>query len=372
MLRAVPLITLAALCFAPSPLAAQRAVTATFPAAGMLRRGWIDTNRPAWGRLGPRPLATTVWYPADTPDIPDTLTMGPPGQPLFVAGVVARNASFANHAAHPLILLSHGTGGSALQLAWLGIALARRGYVVAAVDHHGNTAAEPAYDPRGFTLWWERAIDLSVVLDLLLADSTIGPRVDRNRIGAAGFSIGGYTVLALAGGRTSLVEFDAFCASAERDATCGAQAEMPDALNQMDLLMQSDSAVQRSMAHAGDQYRDDRIRAVVTLAPAVMRAVPAASLRSIVVPMLIIAGDSDEIAPALTNARHVAGLVPHARFRLFRAVGHYTFLSSCTARGRTILPDLCHDAPGVDRDAIHTRAAALIADFFDATLALPR
>lgn len=38
----------------------------------------------------------------------------------------------------------------------------RRGYVVAAVNHHGNTSREP-YLPHGFLLWWERAKDLTAV-----------------------------------------------------------------------------------------------------------------------------------------------------------------------------------------------------------------
>ena len=46
----------------------------------------------------------------------------------------------------PLVLLSHGTGGSAVMLAWLGETLARAGYVVAAINHHGNTATEDEAD----------------------------------------------------------------------------------------------------------------------------------------------------------------------------------------------------------------------------------
>ena len=53
---------------------------------------------------------------------------------------------------------------------------------------------------QGFTLGWERAVDLSKVLDGMLADPEFGPRIDPHRVGAAGFSYGGYTVLELAGG----------------------------------------------------------------------------------------------------------------------------------------------------------------------------
>jgi len=98
------------------------------------------------------------------------------------------------------VLLSHGTGGSAVQMAWLGMELARHGYIAVAVNHPGNNATEP-YTAEGFALWWERATDLSEVLDGMLADATFGARIDARRVGAAGFSMGGYTVLELAGAR---------------------------------------------------------------------------------------------------------------------------------------------------------------------------
>jgi predicted dienelactone hydrolase len=62
-------------------------------------------------------------------------------------------------------------------------------------------------------LWWERAADLSLLVDRMLADSAFGRSIDRNRIVAAGSSLGGYTVLSLAGGRTDQRLFERFCGS---------------------------------------------------------------------------------------------------------------------------------------------------------------
>ncbi|PYO09275.1 MAG: hypothetical protein DMD75_16240 [Candidatus Rokuibacteriota bacterium] len=99
----------------------------------------------------------------------------------------------------PLIVLSHGTGGGAATMAWLAETLASNGYIVAAVNNHGNTAAEPSYQLHGFMLWWERARDISVLIDRLVADPQSGAHIDRSRIGVAGFSLGGYTALAMVG-----------------------------------------------------------------------------------------------------------------------------------------------------------------------------
>jgi len=86
---------------------------------------------------------------------------------------------------------------------WLASFLAAQGYVLAGVNHHGNTALE-SYTVQGFVCAWERAMDLTAVLDQLLQDPFFASRIDPRRIGAAGFSLGGYTVLALAGGRIDL------------------------------------------------------------------------------------------------------------------------------------------------------------------------
>lgn len=117
--------------------------------------------------------------------------VGPPAAPLFTLGRWADDGPMLE-GRFPLVTLSHGTGGSAEIMSWLARDLASRGYIVAGVNHPGNNAVEP-YTAEGFMLWWERARDVSAVIDLVLADPPIGPHIDANRIGAMGFSLGGYT-----------------------------------------------------------------------------------------------------------------------------------------------------------------------------------
>lgn len=45
--------------------------------------------------------------------------------------------------------------------------------------------------------------------------------------------------------------------------------------------------------------------------------------------------------------------------------GHYTFLASCTDKGREMQPNLCRDSTGVDRDTIHRTTQELAVKFFD-------
>ena len=332
---------------------------------GMTGREFSDPQRPSWAGAGARPLRALGWYPASPDAAPADVTIGPPAAALFHAGRAAASAPIAP-GRHPLVLLSHGTGGAALQMMWLGQALAARGYIVAAVNHHGNTFAEAAPLPQGFILWWERARDLTVLLDRILADAELGPRLDRARIGAAGFSIGGYTVAALAGARTDLGEFDAFCKGPDRDATCDDQKEYPDAGKQF-AAIEREPAIAASLARAGADYRDLRVRAVVAVAPAVTHAFTPASLRAIAVPVMVVGGDADRTAPVATNAAHLAASVPGAAL-VHTPAAHYTFLAECTPAGRARLAELCADPAGADRAAVHRDVADRVVAFFDRTL----
>ena len=324
----------------------------------------------SWDKKGPRPLTTTIWYP--TVQSGEGVASAPTaGNPLFapLPPVIEGAVLAPNSQKYPLVLLSHGTGGSALGLAWLGRFLAARGYIVAALNHHGNTGAEPMPDPRGFLLWWERAKDVSAVLDKLLNDPTFGPNIDRGRIGIAGFSLGGYTVLTVAGGRIDKTRYDRFCSSAARDFTCGPQPEFPDAPKLFAELKANDPVAQESLRHSGDSYRDPRVRAVFAIAPVFGSGFAAADLSAIKIPVEIVVGQGDKSAPPATNGQRYAALIPHAQLVLLpQSVGHYDFVPVCTDAGKKVLDRICHDEPGVDRARIQTQVSTLAADFFDRSL----
>lgn len=322
-----------------------------------------------WRGAATHALTTVIWYPAEAAAVEKPQWIGPSQSPLFSAGSAAPEAPLvASPAKFPLIVLSHGTGGSALSIAWIGTALAAHGYIAAAVNHPGNNATE-AYTAQGFSTWWERARDLSVVIDRMLADPTFGPRIDSHRIGAEGFSLGGYTMIEIAGGTTDVDAYLAFCKSPRADAICQSPPEFPDLVGQFNKLRDTDPEFQAALRHAADSYRDPRVRAVFALAPALGPAFTPASLRRIAIPVEIVAGASDPIVPLASSARYFAAHIPGAKLVILPGgVAHYTFLDSCTDAGRKRLPQLCADAPDVNRDAIHARANDLALGFFAAHL----
>ena len=125
----------------------------------------------------------------------------------------------ADASGYPLIVFSHGFTGSNTQTKFLMQALAQAGYLVVAPNHKdaccgsgrhfGNGGRKPEIPFHDAGRWTDttyrdRRDDIEAVLNAVLSrDNFAGLPVDRNRIGIAGHSLGGYTVLGLAGGWAS-------------------------------------------------------------------------------------------------------------------------------------------------------------------------
>jgi len=269
---------------------------------GVCQRQFVPRGHYNWRRARIHALLTTVWYPAAAAAHEQPQWLGSSASPFARAGEAAPRAALpAAPQRFPLVVISHGTGGSALSMAWLGSQLAAHGFIAAAVDHPGNNSLEP-YTPQGFSLWWLRARDLSEVIDGMLRDPRFGRRIDPHRIGAAGFSLGGYTVIEIAGGRTSPAIF-AFCASHPRARRCAAPPEFPTLISSVSRLLRTSRHYRASIRHASADYRDPRVHAAFAIAPALGAVVAATSLERISIPVEIVAGSADVIEPVSRNAK---------------------------------------------------------------------
>jgi predicted dienelactone hydrolase len=118
-------------------------------------------------------------------------------------------------AGFPVVVFSHGFGGCNTQSVFLMEALANAGYLVVAPNHAdagcgGGRKAQSGQrrpeEPFQKASEWsdatykDRRADIEAVLDSVLrAPSFHGVRVDANRVGIAGHSLGGYTALGVAG-----------------------------------------------------------------------------------------------------------------------------------------------------------------------------
>ncbi|MDO9437866.1 alpha/beta fold hydrolase [Hydrogenophaga sp.] len=333
---------------------------------GMQTAHYADEARRNWSETGARPLETSIWYPAVAGTQERAWETA-----NFKAGRSAGGAAMsAAPARMPLVILSHGTGAAASAIAWLGETLAANGYIVAAANHHGNTAAEATRPLQGTLVWWDRPRDVSVLIDRLLADPVWGPRIDTSRIGIAGFSIGGYTALASVGARLSRAQWRAFCLDPATEVFCQLPPEVSGrfpAGEDVRLLTQ-DPRVMAAVAHMEDDYRDPRIRAAFSMAPVVGGAVRRDSLGAVAVPVHILVGADDDQAAPRWNAEPLAKAIPGAELTVFPGVTHYSFLPVCSDKALAEVPQSCMDSTGVDRAALHRQVGAMALEFFGGAL----
>lgn len=309
-------------------------------------------------------LRITIWYPAAAAAVEHPLVVGPPGQPLFDIGSVAPDAAFAaDGSRRPVILLSHGFGGTARLMGWFGIAMARNGYIVVAVDHPGSNAVDEM-TVNGAILVWDRADDLRAALEATERDPVIGRNIDPDRVGVAGFSAGGFSALVVAGARVDLAHLTQFCTANPKDGVCQPQQEFavtPEARAKALMLPE----VAAEVAHAGDDYAIPSVRAVFVMAPALVQALDPASLAHLHIPVHIMLGDADTVAPPITNGVVAAKTIPGAELQLLPGIGHYDFLPPCTEAGRTVVPQCKSQVPQADA---HSRTIAAAQDFFARSL----
>lgn len=249
----------------------------------------FDESRAAWtSNLHPRPISARLWVPEERPSRP------------------------------PLIMLSHGTGGAAEDLDWLAERLNAGGFLVAGVDHHGNTYNEE-YFPEGFAFNWERPRDVSFLLDCIIRAND----VDTSRIGAVGFSIGGFTVAALLG-----AEIDPVTMSAVIDGEVPAPElpEYPELIPTLRDKLDAD-ALSDAVAGGTGSLADSRIKAGFAISPAIGRLVDPLSLHAISKPLELRWGGADYVTPPEDNALVYLNGVPSAHGRCVGDdVGHYVFL----------------------------------------------
>jgi predicted dienelactone hydrolase len=335
---------------------------------GVMHRQFTPPEPYDWRGAKTHALVTDIWYPADPAAVEQMQWIGSADAPFAKGAKAALDAALVPGAEKfPIVLLSHGIGGSSAMMAWFGAALTSHGFIVAAANHPGNNALED-YTIPGAVFWGQRAHDLSALLDLLLADPTFGPRIDPKRVGAAGFSLGGLTVIELAGGIVEFSRYQDFCRSPKADGTCKDTLEYPGLLANVTALAKTDQAIQAGLAENSKSHRDPRIRAIFAMAPALGPAFDPASLAKISVPTQIVAGAVDNIVPLDTSANFFAAKIPGAQLTIFQAVGHYTFLDTCAELGDRTKPQLCLDQAGILRDEIHAQTVTMAAKFFDANL----
>ncbi|HEY2811530.1 MAG TPA: hypothetical protein VGJ00_09115 [Rhabdochlamydiaceae bacterium] len=292
-----------------------------------------------------RPIVTEIWYPVDK-EAPAKTAAG-----FWVRCDEARDAPISvQKEKYPLILISHGHTGDRFNISWLAEILTVNGYIVAAMDHFGNTWNNKI--PEYFTRPWERPKDISFVIDQLLAHPTFGSKIDQKKIGFAGYSLGGATGIWIAGAVASNLSNEEI-----------AQACYKDLSN----IVSMNVIEQTNFDEARHNFGDKRVGAFLLMAPALGWLFDKDSLQSINSPIFIVAAQTDKVAPMDSNAKHFAMLLGKATLKIISGdADHYVFLNRASQLGKRLLePRLTEDRSTLGRQKIHEDIAKNAIEFFD-------
>ena len=297
-----------------------------------------------------RTMEVWIWGPGER----TKRTSEVAGNSIFEPVAGRSGGSFAP-GRHPLLVLFHGTSGNTRSMAWLSSALAAHGYIVVSANHPGSTSLQVTQESLMET--WSQAEDGSFLIGTLLASKTFAPSIDTGHIGSVGFSLGGYSALAIAGARLEIGKLQDFCRVNPGEETCKL---FPDAL--YGPLVQGEPQ--------NRDVSDPRIRAAVSLAPGFVPALDPESLAAIGIPVLVMTGAEDEMLPVERHARLLAGELSRGDYIELGYASHFSFLGICANGALEVLREenaefLCHDPAALTRRSIHDRALRYITSFLD-------
>jgi predicted dienelactone hydrolase len=295
-----------------------------------------------------QPFAAGVWYPTQSRPWPTTLL----GTVLME---VARNAPVSGRDL-PLVVISHGNGGGPASHADLALALANAGYIVVAPMHAGDNYADQS--AVGSASWLSgRTQEVHATLDYMLNNWQGHDHIDPERLGAFGFSAGGFTVLTAVGAQPDLSIVTKHCTDSP-EAVCDLLHAVKSPMLDTDI---------RTIESAF--LPDARIKAAVVAAPGLGFTMVPNGLDEVQVPIQLWGADNDINVPYATNTKPVRdALGSNVEFHSVAGASHFSFLTPC---GLLAPPELCSDEGQFDRKAFHAQMNTSVIEFFAKNLKTP-
>ncbi|MFK7744626.1 MAG: alpha/beta hydrolase family protein [Roseobacter sp.] len=293
----------------------------------------------------------SIWYPNGGGGDLQTVAENPVFQ-----GVEAAQEAQVQQGAHPVVLFSHGMGGTARTQAWLASGLALRGAIVVSVNHPNSTWGD--FDMSKGVHHWTRVADLSTALDTMLVDPKFADHIDTTRIMTAGFSFGGWTALSMGGVKGNHAGFVA---------ACSAQI---DTMEACDMLLSDRVNIQGITPDVWNaSYVDARITHVTAIDPGFVWGLDLADVADFSPKAHLIGFGSaqDRMRATDFDKSGLAGLLPDAAVTQYDPAFHFTAMPLCKPAGEAILREekddpVCTDPTGTDRATVHAAIIDSIAN----------
>ncbi|NMF85561.1 alpha/beta hydrolase [Nodosilinea sp. P-1105] len=263
----------------------------------------------------------------------------------------------------PLVVISHGLGGTSTSYDYLARYLASGGISVAALEHPGSSSQQLNALLEGRTdavvpdeEFFRRPQDVSRTIDALSRLQTQEPSLqgqfDLTRIGLVGQSFGGYTALALAGATYDLDSLGSRCP--------------PGTLSFNPSLLLQCQAVR--LGDPGDSLIDPRISSIFVMNPIGSALFGHQGYGQISVPVMVVAGAIDTVAPAFSEQiQPFTWLTSSDRYLLLVSqASHFSVIGDIDLEGQpvTIPPEII----GLRPDLVQSYMQVLGLGFFKLTL----
>ncbi|GGK68133.1 alpha/beta hydrolase family protein [Amphritea balenae] len=301
----------------------------------------VDVESKATGEQ----FSVALIYPSDTPS--KQVNFGPFKMELSIGGKVAEGK-------FPLVVISHGSGGTNLGHRSIAFALVKSGFVVGMPLHPKNNYINNQFAGT-VSNWKNRPQHISASIDAILSSRNVSESINAQKIAVVGHSTGGYTALAVAGGKADTSHIVDLCLSNSQinEPFCGLARENKTEKVKIENL------------------RDERIKAIVMMAPVGILFNSADSLNKVDIPALLLRAERDTELTEPYQSEVIAKNYRNPKLLTYCTVpnaGHYSFITPFPEAMKNELGVVGEDPDGFDRRAFHETLSSDIVNFLDQTL----